>query len=140
MSSNKTPLERFHEKYFVDSNGCWLWQAGKTHEGYGKLKVLGKTVLAHRWYYLSLFNIPQGFTLDHLCRVRNCVNPEHLEPTTIQENTLRGIGPSAINAKKTHCIRNHEFTPENTRITSNGKRHCRKCYAIRAAEHRQRKE
>lgn len=139
MSSNKTPLQRFHEKYSIDANGCWIWSAGRTLEGYGKLKVFGKTVLAHRWYYKLNNSIPDELTLDHLCRVRCCVNPSHLEPVTQQINTLRGVGPSAENAIKTHCIRGHEFTPENTRIANN-KRHCRKCYSIRTMESYYRKK
>ena len=71
--------------------------------------------------------IPEGLTLDHLCRVRACVNPAHLEPVTLRENTLRSpSAPTAINARKTECLRGHAFTPENTWV-HRSRRCCREC-------------
>ena len=68
-------------------------------------------------------------TIDHLCRNRRCVNPEHLEPVSRGENVLRGDGHSARNARKTHCIRGHEFTVENSYYAPNGKgKRCRECF------------
>jgi hypothetical protein len=64
--------------------------------------------------------------LDHLCRNPACVRPDHLEAVTARENTLRGIGPTAVNALKTHCVHGHEFTPENTRMKGI-RRVCREC-------------
>lgn len=71
--------------------GCWLWQRGTTEDGYAYFKRNGLNVLAHRYYYqLHIGPIPIGLTLDHLCRVRHCVNPAHLDPVTQLVNTHRG--------------------------------------------------
>jgi HNH endonuclease len=71
---------------------CWLWQLAKNPSGYGVVGIAaGKTALAHRAYYEERFGpVPEGMELDHLCRVRACVNPEHLEPVTHTENLRRG--------------------------------------------------
>lgn len=93
---------------------CWLWIGGLDAYGYGQFDRHDK---AHRVAYEMLVGpIPEGLVIDHLCRVRRCVNPEHMEPVTHGENNLRGIGPAAVHAAQTHCIRGHEFTPENTYI------------------------
>ncbi|NVI88675.1 HNH endonuclease [Actinomadura sp. BRA 177] len=91
----------------------------------------GKNVLAHRWAYQEFVEeIPDGLTIDHVkawgCTSRACVRPDHLQPVTNGENVLRGTAPTAINARKTHCVNGHEFTPENTRVCQ-GKRNCRTC-------------
>jgi hypothetical protein len=112
-------------------NGCWEWTKGKDIKGYGRCSMFfggRREQMAHRVSYL-LFkgDIPEGLSLDHLCRNRKCVNPDHLEPVTNHENILRGEGGAGINARKTHCIHGHEFTPENTIIRSVGGRSCRIC-------------
>lgn len=114
----------------VDKSGdCWLWTSEIGRKGYGRLvDPQGRRLLAHRVVYeLVVGPIPDGLTLDHLCRVHACVNPEHLEPVTTRENVLRGQGVAAINAAKTHCSHGHEFTPENTRVGSDRERICRQC-------------
>ena len=94
-----------------DLGKCWLWRASRDRSGYGRFKAATGVVGAHRVAYELLVGpIPDGLTLDHLCRVRHCVNPEHLEPVTHRENTLRGTGPTAENARKTHCLRGHALT------------------------------
>lgn len=124
--------------YVVDAaTGCWIWQWTIARNGYGFTKVAGKTRHAHRVYYeRHVGPVPDGLTLDHLYRNRACVNPAHLEPVTIRENTLRGEGPSARNAAKTHCKYGHECTPENTHMRPSGSRSCRVCLRERQREYR----
>lgn len=116
---------------------CWEWQRAKDKDGYGKLRVNGVAVYAHRYYYEQKYGpIPEGLTIDHLCRNRACVNPEHMECVDIRENILRGQGHAAINARKTHCIRRHPFDESNTYITKAGSRECRKCHKERMKKRR----
>ena len=115
----RTRVER-NMSCLPDLPGCWIW-TGKLVNGYGSMNthIGGKHtgLPAHRVVYELLVGpIPEGLTLDHLCRVRCCVNPNHLEPVTDKVNILRGTGMSARNIKKTHCSQGHEYTLENTRI------------------------
>jgi hypothetical protein len=124
--------DRIADKFEIDfDTGCWLWVAGVLKGGYGSIQGSlpeRRKLLAHRAVYeLVVEPIPEGLTLDHLCRVRHCVNPDHLEPTTMRENTLRGDTLPARNLEKTHCPQGHEYTPENTYWTRSGSRACRKC-------------
>ena len=123
----KPAIERFLDKISISKSGCWVWVAGLTTKGYGKFHD-GKTVLPHRFIYEYYHNIiSTDLTIDHLCRNRRCVNPEHLEEVTCKENILRGVGLAAINAKKTHCPQNHPYDDDNTSINSQGRRVCRIC-------------
>lgn len=127
--------ERFWPKVDLNGDGgCWLWTAYCDPQGYPRFGVgitsegTRRVVYAHRWAYESLVGpIPAGLQLDHLCRVRNCVNPNHLEPVTGRENHARGS-----KAMQTHCINGHEFTVENTYVRKNGCRTCRACKRERA--------
>ena len=121
-------MERFWSKV-NKTKTCWLWIGSMTSLGYGQLYHNKTTVSAHRIAYeLCKGSIPKGLTIDHLCRVRHCVNPEHLEAVTGKENTLRGVGPSAINAKKTHCPQGHPYSGNNLYIHPKRKsRMCRIC-------------
>lgn len=87
------------------------------------------SIFAHRFsYIIHKGEIPPKLVIDHLCRNTLCVNPDHLEAVTHKENLLRGIGPTSINAKKTHCIHGHEYTPQNTDYKPNGTRRCKTCH------------
>ena len=121
--------ERFDVKVEKGERGCLLWTGAKTStNGYGQLWVDGRLQLAHRLAYERRYgSIPDGLVIDHICRVRSCVNPEHLRAVSDKENTLAGVGPAAVNARKTHCSNGHEYTEENTTLRSNGRRECRIC-------------
>lgn len=112
----------------VDASGdCWEWQ-GPRARGYGRVSIDGRMRPAHRVAYETLVGpVPEGLVLDHLCRVRACVNPDHLEPVTNRENVLRGVGPTARHAVQTHCGKGHPFTPENTYWSEKAGRRCRAC-------------
>lgn len=118
--------ERFWAKVDRRGHGCWLW-VGATTKGYGVFRDDNdRNVLAYRYSYEQLRGpIPDGLTLDHLCRVPACVNPDHLEPVTIRENILRGTGPTARNAEKTHCVHGHPFP--KTSVEAGRKRRCLPC-------------
>jgi len=120
-------IERFWEKV-EKTNSCWNWTASKFKNGYGQFRLGGTMVLAHRFSYeLSIEKITKGLEIDHLCRNRKCVNPEHLELVNHHMNLLRGNTIARFNAEKTHCPQGHAYTKENIYVESNGSRHCRTC-------------
>lgn len=111
---------------------CWLWRGSVGPNGYGYFGTRRDHHLAHRWAYTFCVGpIVAGLSLDHLCRVRHCVNPSHLEPVTQHENCLRGA-----KSQQTHCKRGHPLSCDNVRIeTPRGRaprRQCRACGALRA--------
>lgn len=125
----------------INLNECWLFAGYKNDNGYGRIfyTINGKTryELAHRVSYETFVApIPDEMVIDHLCSVRHCINPSHLEPVTPSQNTLRGKGV-LVNKNKTHCSRGHAFTSENTVIRNNGWRICASCVLIRNTEYYQ---
>lgn len=129
----KTASERFWEKVVTTPDGCMIWNGGKTLGGYGRFAAEtahrgGVQEMAHRWSYEDKVGpIPEGFDIDHLCRVRACVNPSHLEPVTRAENIRRAA------AIKTACPAGHPYTEDNTSRNAEGHRKCRTCVTERDA-------
>ena len=83
--------DRFRSKYFINESGCWIWIGSIVGSGYGQIRIDGVNVYAHRFSYEQKHGkIPKGLEMDHICRVRNCVNPDHVEPVTHKENVIRG--------------------------------------------------
>ena len=128
--SSPTPDEwgRFMSKIRFEASGCWTWTGGLFANGYGAFSLRNESRRAHRVLYVwTNGELADGLQLDHTCRNKACVNPAHLEPVTHHVNQIR-------KGLKTHCIRGHEFTPENSRVVTfrgrpNG-RACRECMAI----------
>jgi hypothetical protein len=123
----KRPIN-FMEKV-LKTKTCWIWQRPPNSRGYGQIKINKIMHLVHRMSYETFRGIiPKGLQIDHLCRNKLCVNPNHLEVVTLKENVLRGIGITAVNSRKTHCKNGHKFSKENTYIFPNGSRRCRRCF------------
>ena len=136
-------LDRFNAK-IEETETCWLWTGAIQSRGYGSFGIDGTTYLAHRVaYWLWRGHIDDGLTINHLCGVKRCVNPQHLEAVTQAENNAHaratGLAPyptqAARNAAKTSCANGHPFTPENTYHGPSGRR-CRTCK--RASDNRRR--
>ncbi len=124
-------LNRFLAKVRVNPDtGCWEWTSWRDRYGYGCISIGGKrNQKAHRVaYQLYKGQLTDGLQIDHLCRNRGCVNPDHLEEVTPRENTLRSQSVAGINARKTHCVNGHAFISANIYTESTGrKRVCRAC-------------
>ena len=118
--------ERFWRKVEPGRGQCWLWIAATSVKGYGRFAFNGHNRLAHRVAYEVLVApIPQWLQIDHLCRVRACVNPRHLEPVTPQVNTQRSPLLGLGNLRKTHCPAGHPYDASNTYEYA-GARECRR--------------
>lgn len=129
-------LDRLFDKVSPEPNsGCWLWTGALNNpgkRGYGQIWVEGKLRLAHRVAYESQRGpIPAGLDLDHLCRVRCCVNPDHLEPVTRSVNNSRSPLLGLAAASRTHCPKGHAYDESNTRWDTKGARNCRSCERVR---------
>lgn len=122
----------FYSKIKInEETGCWKWIGALSSGGYGDISINGRTLRAHRLsFLLHKGDLIKGLTLDHLCRNRSCVNPEHLEQVTYQENILRGEGICAINSRKTHCKNGHPLSGKNLHIRPNKGRDCKICKNI----------
>lgn len=116
-------------------NSCVLWTGAKTPKGYGQIRFEGRLHAVHRVVFeASKGPIPDGLEIDHLCRVRNCVNPEHLEAVTHAENNRR-----SIRNRRSTCTQGHPMTPENVYERRNGDRECRTCRRSRDKAWKRRK-
>jgi hypothetical protein len=119
--------DRIRSAVLIDENDCWIWQrASASSTGYGRMRIPGgRSDYTHRVSYEAFVGpIPQGLVIDHLCRVTKCCNPAHLQAVRQQTNTLRGEGPAARNARKTHCPQGHPYDEQ---------RRCRECKRKRDA-------
>lgn len=111
------------------TDSCWLWSGSTDRNGYGRLRWHGEIHQTHRVAYQALTgDIPEDLEIDHLCRVRRCCNPEHLEPVTHAENMRRGEL-----ATRSRCSSGHEYTEANTYRRRDGARVCRACKRTWAA-------
>lgn len=128
-------LNKYGTRFIHTALGCIVWIGAKTEAGYGLITSKRKNYYIHRLMWE--FNngpIRNGLVIDHLCRNRACGNPYHMRLCTRGENVLAGISGSAINARKTHCIRGHPFDDDNTLLLTrrNGERVCKTCVTIRS--------
>jgi hypothetical protein len=139
---SKTLSQRFWAKVHITPS-CWLWTGSRNPSGYGILRTTradGRwtTVGAHRVAYeLMVDPIREGLEIDHLCRVRHCVNPAHLEAVSRQENMARGE-----RANRTHCKRGHPLSGDNLYITGREtiQRQCRTCRRLLQQRYQERKK
>lgn len=139
MKLTSAQLERFLAHVSPEPNsGCWLWTGSVHEKGYGRCTVKGSpTIVAHRISYQEFVgDIPDGYQIDHLCKVTSCVNPSHLEAVLPYENNLRSNSFSAKNIRKTHCLRGHELSGDNLVASKNGWRICKTCHRIKCFNRR----
>lgn len=138
-------VDRFWSRVVVDeTSDCWVWVGSRGRDGYGRTRVRESSQLAHRVAFATWAEpLRKGLQLDHLCRVRSCINPKHLEQVTARENVRRGVAPPAVQAKRTVCVRGHPLNGPDARLYAGqaGKhRQCIVCRAIRDhARYRRRK-
>ena len=129
---NESIEDKLEDNIEIDSNGCWIWLKYKSKKGYGQIRYNGRMRRVHRVSYeCYIGNIPVGLTIDHLCKVRACCNPGHLEPVTQSENAKRGDysnngKTNNYHASKTHCSNGHEFIESNVYKLKN-RRVCLTC-------------
>lgn len=130
----RTFEEREHEFCYPEPNtGCWLWAGAIDESGYGFMRDertpgISKSSKAHRLFYERYVGpIPDGLVLDHLCRTPSCVNPDHLEPVTNEENIRRGFGAWAVNSRKVVCKNGHPLHGDNLVMSGHGTRRCLTC-------------
>lgn len=123
-----TQLSQLMNRVKKKKNGCWEWTGFRVKEGYGGVAWQGKVKRAHRIFYeLTVGPVPEGLVLDHLCRVRHCVNPDHLEAVTQKVNVQRGMG----HGSRDECPYGHPLVSR-----SGERRYCKVCNRLRMRERR----
>lgn len=136
------PLARFMAKVEFTAT-CWMWRGARSELGYGRFRLPDRLVQAHRFSYEALVGpIPEGMTLDHICRNPPCVWPDHLEPVAIGENTRRGLMPEILRQRAaaiTHCPKGHPYDDENTYRDSRNCRQCKECNREQARDYQRRR-
>lgn len=142
MTFYAVPAEIRFQAKVVRSGDCDIWTAGVDQDGYGRFWWNGRSKSAYYWSWEQVHGrVPKGLQLDHLCRNRRCVKVEHLELVTCRENLFRSpFTWASVNASKTHCPRNHEYTPENVYRPPHGGRTCRECERARCRRYYQRRK
>ena len=126
------PVEERFWSRVTKGPDCWVWTGPKSDAGYGHFRANGREWLAHRYSYTATKGaIPAGLEIDHLCRNRGCVRPEHLEAVTHKENMWRGIAPAIAVARTNICARGHVLEGENVYVRPNGRRMCAACCRLR---------
>lgn len=141
LSSLRSTHPEIAKRIAATKSGCWQWTGAGSGAGYGSIPKSARrgTPLAHRAVYAILVGpIPTGLTLDHLCRNRRCVNPEHLEAVDVRTNVLRGVGRSAENARRTKCIRGHKLRTLRRGASAGRRRYCLICSRGRHVQYRRR--
>jgi hypothetical protein len=133
--------ERVLAKLVIDPSGCLLWCGGLDDQGYGRVRHHGRRIRVHRvMYQMFVCPIPPGLEPDHVCRVRRCAAPAHLELVTHRVNMLRGASMVAENAVKTRCgTCRRPYDEANTYVTPDGRRDCRYCRRRRVKRYKARK-
>ena len=141
--------ERILRLIYVTEDGCWIWTGYRNPKGYGHVRHNGRKRLIHRITYEEIRGpVPEGLELDHLCRVRECCNPRHLEAVTHAENVRRGDlaayrrGAEMRGAQqraKTHCPQGHPYSGGNLYVQPDGGRKCRECMREARRRYRERK-
>ena len=127
-----TIRERIQNKIEINPvSGCWVWAGAKFMQGYGQIVIGGRQGRKRRAHIIAyeewIGSVPIGYELDHLCRIKLCVNPQHLEPVTHGENMRRGDGWAGTHARTTHCPQGHPYNEINTYYHPDGRRECRTC-------------
>lgn len=125
----------------IDANGCWIWNGTLNENGYGVTELGKQPHYVHRvMYQLFVEPLNKGREIDHLCRVRRCCNPKHLEAVTSYENSLRGNNPLFVTHRERRCRRGHDLTiEENVRRSRDGRSRCRPCALANLREWRKRR-
>lgn len=133
---NERVAQRVFGRILIDAEtGCWEWVGSLNDDGYAQFALSHTfTKRVARFLYEEEYGpLDPSIHLDHLCRNRPCVNPAHLDPVTPRVNILRGVGPTAINARREYCTNGHDLSdPDVLYVRPNGWRQCRVCQSANA--------